>query len=332
MRNFEYLPAPDVERAVELLSAGTADAAERPRFIAGGTDLLHEMKEGLSHPARLVSLKTNGDLRRIRYDGREGLRVGALVTLADLESHGETRRNYPGVAAALGTIASQQIRNMATVAGNLCQRPRCWYFRDRALHCARKGGMECFAMDGENAYHAILGAQGCVVVHPSDLAPMLIAHDARITYAGPEGRRTMALEEFFVGPEVDITRETVLAPNEIVEEITLPAPAAGTHGVYLKVRDRRTFDFATVSVAAMLQMDGGVCRRGRIVLGGVAPVPWPVPEADALLAGARITPDLTRRVAEAALRGASPLAENGYKVPLARNLVRRAVSQAARTV
>jgi xanthine dehydrogenase YagS FAD-binding subunit len=329
MRNFEYAGAPSTDRAIELLGGAADDPDARPRIIAGGTDLLHEMKEGLIAPARLVNIKENESLKSVRFDRDEGLRIGALVTLAGLQADATVSASYPAVAAAVRLIASPQIRNVATVGGNLCQRPRCWYYRDRHLRCARKGGAICFAYDGENAYHAIFGGRGCVAVHPSDLAPALIAHGARIACAGPEGRRTLPLDEFFVGPEIDIRRENVLASNEMVEEVALPAPAAGTRGVYLKVRDRGAWDFATVSVAAVLEMEAGICRRASVVLGAVAPVPWPARGAEAALEGARIDAGTARRAGEAAVAGAEPLAQNGYKAALARALVRRAVLQAA---
>lgn len=329
MRNFEYLPAPTTERAIELLSVEGADRTTQPKIIAGGTDLLDVMREGLIAPARLVNLKAARTLRSLRFSTQDGLHIGALTTLTELESHPSVRQHYPGLVAALASLASPQLRNMGTVGGNLCQRPRCWYFRDQALHCARKGGPICYGIGGENAYHAILGGHLCFIVHPSDLAPALIAYDARLTYAGPNGRKTLPLQEFFIGPEKDITRETVLAPNEVVEEVSVPAPAPGARGVYLKVRERQTWDFAVLSVAAVLEMDADVCGRARIVLGAVAPTPWPVPEAEELLAGARVTPDLARQAADVALKGARPMEHNAYKVPLAKNLVRRAILDAA---
>jgi len=329
VRNFTYLHADTTERAIKLLVNDADDPVTRPKILAGGTDLLDEMKEGLISPSRVINIKTNRDLNYLRFDEEAGLRAGALLTLAELEAHAEVRGRYAGIASALRSIASPQIRNVATVGGNLCQRPRCWYFRDLALHCARKGGDACYAAAGENAYHAILGADTCVVVHPSDLAPALIAHDARITYAGLEGRKTLPLSDFFIGPDVDITRENVMAPTDVVEEIAVPVPAAGTRGVYLKVRDRAAWDFATVSVAAVLEMNGNRCRRGRIVLGAVAPKPWPAPEADKIVSGARITPAVAARAAEAALKEAVPLEHNAYKVTLAKNLIRRAILEAA---
>ena len=328
MRNFEFVNAATTERAVELL--GTE--RDRAKVLAGGTDLLDELKEGLIAPERLVNLKANTALKYLRSSAANGLQIGALTTLSELEAHAAVRERYPMLAAAVRVIASPQIRNMATVGGNLCQRPRCWYFRNDALDCARKGGPICYAVSGENQYHAILGGHLCFIVHPSDLAPALIAHEARITFAGPGGRKTIPLAEFFLGPEKDITRETVLAPNEVVEEISVPAPAANARGVYLKVRERSTWDFSTLSAAALVEMDGAVCRRARVVLGAVAPVPWPAPEADKVLAGARITPAVARQAAEAALRGARPMSHNAYKVPLAKNLVRRAILEAAGTL
>ena len=336
MRNFEFVNAATTERAIELLGTERGQA----KILAGGTDLLDELKEGLIAPERLVNLKANTALKYLRFSPAEGLQIGALTTLSELEENAAVRERYPMLAAAVRVIASPQIRNMATVGGNLCQRPRCWYYRNDALDCARKGGPICYAVSGENQYHAILGGHLCFIVHPSDLAPALIAHEAKITYAGlapsgaeePVGRKTIPLAEFFVGPERDITRETVLEPNEVVEEISVPAPAANARGVYLKVRERSTWDFSTLSVAALVEMDGAVCRRARIVLGAVAPVPWRAPEADKVLTGARITPAVARQAAEAALRGARPMSHNAYKLPLAKNLVRRAILEAAGTL
>ncbi|MBI2955681.1 MAG: xanthine dehydrogenase family protein subunit M [Acidobacteria bacterium] len=325
MRNFEYIDAATTDRAVRLLGR----QRDRVRLIAGGTDLLDELKEGLLAPERLINLKANTRLRYVRYSAAEGLRLGALATLTQAETDGNVRLHYPLLVAALRTIASPQIRNVATVGGNLCQRPRCWYYRSQPLHCARKGGPFCYAIAGENTYHAILGGHQCFIVHPSDLAPALIALDAKITYLGTKERKTIPLEEFFIGPDKDITRENILEQNEVVEEVHVPPPAPGLRGVYLKVRDRQSWDFATASVAAALEMEGDLCRRARIVLGAVAPKPWPVPAADQVLSGARVTPALAQQAAEAALRGARPMSQNAYKVPLARNLVRRAILEAA---
>jgi len=325
MRNFAYDDAPTTERAVELLGTVPGQA----KLIAGGTDLLDELKEGIIAPARLVNIKANTALRFIRFDASTGLHLGALATLTELENHAALRTHYPMLAEAVRSIASPQVRNVATVAGNLCQRPRCWYYRNQTLHCLRKGGPICYAVLGENTYHAILGGHDCYIVHPSDLAPALMALDAQITIAGPRGRRTLPLKEFFIGPRVDVTRENILQQNEVVEEVSVPVPPAGTRGTYLKVRQRAAADFAIVSAAVVLTMDGDRCRRASIILGGVAPIPWHTPEAEKLLTGVRITAERVRNAAEGALKPAQLLTHNAYKIPLAKNLLRRALFQAA---
>lgn len=328
MRNFTYVDARSITRAVSLLSTGVPEVSGRAKIIAGGTDLLDELKEGLIAPERLVNIKANPSLKYIRLDAT-GLHLGVLATLTEVENDAQVREHYPVLAAAVLLIASPQIRNVATVGGNLCQRPRCWYYRNDALHCKRKGGPICYSVAGENTYHAILGGHECYIVHPSDLAPPLMALRAQVTIAGPQGRRTLPLKDFFIGPVVDITRENILAQNELVTEVSVPVPPPGTRGVYLKVRDRATWDFATVTAAAVLTMDGDRCRRAGIVLGAVAPVPWHSPEAEKVLTNARITPEVAEQAAEAALAQAKPMTDNGYKVPLAKNLLRRAILEAS---
>lgn len=325
MHDFDLQPVSTTREAIDALSSAPGEAS----ILAGGTDLLDLLKEGLVRSSRLVNLKSNEALRDLRFDGARGLSLGACVTLGELEQNEHVVRHYPAIARALAVLASPQIRNMATVAGNLCQRPRCWYFRDEKLPCRRKGGTTCFAATGENTYHAILGGQRCYIVHPSDLAPAFMAYGATITVSGPNGSRELPLGEFFVGPGVDITRETVLEPGEVVERVQVPAPASGSRGIFLKVRDRRSWDFATVSVAAVLEMDGRRCRKARVVLGAVAPVPWAVPEVEALLEGQEVDVGLATRAGEAAVAEARPLADNAYKVGLTQRLVRRALIEAA---
>ena len=226
MHSFDYMNAPTSAKAVELL--GTV--RDQAKIIAGGTDLLDELKEGLIQPKQLINIKPNSALRQISFDPAAGLRLGSLVTLAEAEEHPAIRKNFPILAEAVSVVASPQIRNVATVGGNLCQRPRCWYYRDQSLHCRRKGGPVCYSVAGENQYHAILGGAGCYIIHPSDLAPVLIALNAEVRIAGPGGARTMPLGKFFILPKVDITRENVLKQNEIVEEVTVPAASAGKAG------------------------------------------------------------------------------------------------------
>ncbi len=325
MHSFDYVNAPTSAKAIELL--GTV--RDQAKIVAGGTDLLDELKEGLIKPKQLVNIKANAGLRHIAFDAVGGLRLGALATLSEVEDHPAVRKNFPILAEAVRVVASPQIRNVATVGGNLCQRPRCWYYRDEALHCRRKGGPICYSVAGENQYHAILGGAGCYIVHPSDLAPVLIALNAEVRIVGLAGPRMMPLEKFFILPRVDITRENVLKQNEIVEEVTLPAASAGRAGTYLKVRERNTWDFAVVAAAVVLDMSGGRCREAQVVLGAVAPAPWRSPRAEAVLRGAKIDLNVAAKAAEAALEGARPMTHNGYKVPLAKNLVRRAILKAA---
>ena len=325
MHSFDYVNAATSAKAIELLGT-VRDGA---KIIAGGTDLLDELKEGLIKPKQLVNIKANAGLRRIAFDPAGDLRLGALATLSEVEDDAVVRKMFPILAEAVGVVASPQIRNVATVGGNLCQRPRCWYYRDEALHCRRKGGPICYSVAGENQYHAIFGGAGCYIVHPSDLAPALMALDAEIRIVGPGGPRTMPLEKFFILPRVDITRENVLKQNEMVEEIRVPAAAAGRGGRYLKVRERNTWDFAVVAAAVVLDMSGGECRDARVVLGAVAPAPWRCSQAEGVLRGARIDLGVAARAAEAAVEGARPMTHNGYKVALARNLVKRAILQAA---
>src|SRR5262249_13036269 len=232
---------------------------------------------------------------------------------------------------AAGSIATPQIRNLATVGGNLCQRPRCWYFRSPDIVCLKKGGTECYAASGENKYHAIFGGGPSFIVHPSDLAPILVALGAEVDLASLEGRRSMPLEKFFTLPTSgDVRRENVLRPGELVTSVRVPSSVLGARSTYLKFKERASLDFALVSTAAALELGPlGDIRAARLVLGGVAPVPWRVPEAESFLAGKRPTPEVAAEAAQIALRGAKPLAKNGFKIPLAQALVRRALAKVA---
>lgn len=325
MHSFDWVDANSSEQAVRLLGK-TRDKA---KVLAGGTDLLDELKEGIVAPERLINIKSNKALRYIRFAPATGLHLGALTTLAELEEHSTLREHYPILFQAVGQIASPQIRNVATVGGNLCQRPRCCYYRNDAFHCKRKAGPVCFSVNGENMYHAILGGHQCYIVHPSDLAPPLIALGASLTLFGPAGRRTIPLEKFFIGPKANILRENILGQNEIVEEVWVPAPSRTTGGAFVKVRERNAWDFSLVSASAVLNMAGGNCRDARIVLGAVAPIPWRSPKAEKVLRGAKIDAAVAERAAEAALAEARPMTQNSYKVPLAKALLKRAILRAA---
>ncbi|HJU11971.1 MAG TPA: FAD binding domain-containing protein, partial [Candidatus Binataceae bacterium] len=240
----------------------------------------------------------------------------------------EIRSRYSAIAQAAGTAATPQIRNIATVGGNLLQRPRCWYFRNPDVDCLKKGGLKCYAAEGLNRYHAILAGGPSYIVHPSNLAPALIAFGARARIFGPQGNHEIELEHFFVLPNADVLRENILGPGEILTEITVPAARPNATSVYLEAREKQSFDWPLVSVAVVLERDGSVVRQARIVMGAVAPIPWRVPEAENALTNATLNPRLADQAAALALKRAKPLADNAYKVPIAKALVRRAILQA----
>ncbi|HWS87855.1 MAG TPA: xanthine dehydrogenase family protein subunit M [Pyrinomonadaceae bacterium] len=332
MKAFEWVSPATVEEAVSLLKSAPAsrDMDEAARPLAGGQDLLTTMKDYLTRPVRVVNLKGIRGLDRIEGDAKKGLRVGALVTLAQVEEHAAIRRDFPGLAEAAHSVATQQIRNLGTVGGNLCQRPRCWYYRLEEAVCIKKGGSECFAATGENKYNAILGGGPSWIVHPSDLAPMLVALGASVSVAGADGRRTIPLEKFFTLPnEGSIRRENVLKNDEIITEVAVPASPFAARSTYLKFKERDSLDFALASVAAAVELgpDRRV-RQARIVLGGVAPVPWRVPKAEEFLKGKALDAASLEGAARLALEGAEPLSQNAYKVPLTQALVRRALAKA----
>ncbi|MFL6257713.1 MAG: FAD binding domain-containing protein [Pyrinomonadaceae bacterium] len=332
MKAFEWVSPASVEEAVSLLKSASAsremDEAARP--LAGGQDLLTTMKDYLTRPVRVVNLKGIRGLDKIESDGKKGLRIGALVTLAQLEEHAVVRRDFPGLAEAAHSVATQQIRNLGTVGGNLCQRPRCWYYRLEEAVCIKKGGSECFAATGENKYNAILGGGPSYIVHPSDLAPMLVALGASVSVVGADGRRRVTLDKFFTLPsEGSIRRENVLKNDEIITEVFVPASALAARSTYLKFKERESLDFALSAVAAAVELGaGGRVRQARIVLGGVAPVPWRVPKAEEFLKGKALDAESLAGAARLALEGAEPLAQNAYKIPLTQTLVRRALAKA----
>jgi xanthine dehydrogenase YagS FAD-binding subunit len=331
MKAFEWSTPKTLAEAVTALGPAAPDVNHGAQILAGGQDLLTSMKEGIVQPPRVVNLKGVPGLSKIEDLGAKGLRIGALVTLADLNEHAAVRDRFPGLAEAAKAVASPQIRNLATVGGNLCQRPRCWYFRLEHVVCLKKGGDTCYSASGENKYNAIFGEGPSYIVHPSDLAPMLIALGATVTIFGAKGERTVELEKFFTMPgEGDIKRENVLAAGEILTRVDVPASPVAKRSTYLKFRERPSLDFAMSSVAAALNVgaDGRVADA-RIVLGAVAPKPWRVPKAEAALKGQPATEASFAKAAEIALEGATPLSKNEYKVPLTKTLVRRALAQAA---
>ena len=322
MRAFSNVDARDLPHASELAGAARRDQ-KRATFAAGGSDVLALVKDRIVLPDVLVNLKTIKGMDRID-SGRTGLEIGGLVTLADLARHATVRRQYAVLAEAAESVATPQIRNVGTIAGNVCQRPWCWYFRN-GFPCLKAGGSSCFSIAGENQFHAIFGGGPSYIVHPSDTAPALAALDARFRIAGPRGWRTVSAADFFVLPRVDAARENVLADDEVLEAVLVPPPDRTMRSAYHKVLDREAWTHAVVSAAVVLRIEGEVCTGARIVLGGVAPVPWRVPEAERVLEGQRITPALAARVSDIAVAGARPLAQNAYKVPLTKAIVERTV-------
>ncbi len=320
MRPFEFVEAMSAENAVRLLSE--RDGRARP--IAGGSDLLGELKEGAVSYDRLVSLAGIPGLGAIE-ETEDGLTIGALATVESLVEHRFRNRGYAVLNEAAQGVATPEIRNVGTVGGNLCQRPRCWYYRNALFQCLKKGGTDCPAVEGYNKYLAVLGAHRCYIVHPSDLAPPLIALGASVEVFGPRGARWLPLDQFFVGPEQDLLRENVLGDGEIVRAVRMPTPPAGWHGTYLKARERSAGDFPMVSVAAGFAVEDGRARHVRIVLGAVAPVPWRVLAAEAVLEGQAVTPERAAEVAERALAGAQPMSGNAYKLDVGRALIARAL-------
>lgn len=320
MKSFKYTAAASAEDACRKL--GESSAA-----LSGGTNLLALMKDHILEPDVVVDLK--------RIDGMDGIELaadgatlGANVTLSDILAHDELGTRYPALRQAVAEIATPQIRNRSTIAGNLCGRPSCWYFTSEAFPCLKKGGNGCPARDGENEFHAIFDTEvPCVIVHPSTSAPALIALGATVDIAGPDGKRTVPLEEFFTSPALDARRENVLAPNEIVTAIQLGPPrrASATY----QVRQKAAHDWPIALAAVALDVAFGTCREARVVLGAVAPTPRRSREAEAELAGKRITPEVAAQAAAAAIRDARPLAQNGYKVPVTEAAVRRAILIAA---
>jgi xanthine dehydrogenase YagS FAD-binding subunit len=292
---------------------------------AGGMDLLDLMKEGLIAPARLVNLRSVRGLDRIEAPAGQGLRLGSLVTLAQLAADPQVGRRFRALADAAGQAATPQVRNVATLAGNLLQRPRCWYFRSEAFPCRRKGGTYCFAIDGENQYHAIFANGLCAIVHPSATATALVALGATIQVTGPAGPREVALESIFLDPSAAITHEHNLAAGEVITSVRVPELPAGAASAYGKLAEKEASDWPLAEVACVIERAGGRCTKASIVLGAAAPTPHRVPAAEAALVGQPLTEEAAREAAKVALRGATPLSQNGYKVPMFEALVRRTI-------
>lgn len=337
MKAFSYVNATNEKEAVAALSSSALDSrasgaaaarSGRPSAspMGGGMDLLGLMKDYIVSPEKVVSVK-NLDQSIAPADG--GLRIGAAVKIADLIEHAQARRLYPALITAAESVGTPQIRNMGTVGGNIMQRPRCWYFRNEEFHCLKKGGSKCFAVEGENQYHAIFGDGPCHIIHPSSLAVPVMAYGGRFRVVGPSGAREIDAGQFFQMPNQNLYGETLLQAGEIITHVVLPPP--GQRSAAYEVRFKQSHDWPLAAAAVNLVMSGPTVKSARIVMGAVAPIPWRVPAAERVLAGKAVTEALAVEAANAAVAGARPMSGNTYKVQLARTAVKRAILAASRT-
>jgi xanthine dehydrogenase YagS FAD-binding subunit len=328
MKAFVNANPKDLKEAVALLGQARQQG-HSASIVGGGSDLLGMVKEHLVAPDVLVNLRSIKGLDQIAADS-SGVKIGGLVTLDALSQHPAIRKQYTVLAEAAGSVGTPQIRNAGTLAGNVAQRPWCWYLRN-GFPCYKNGGNTCFSVTGENQFHAIFGGGPSYIVHPSDTAPALLALDAKFRIVGPAGERVIPAAEFFALPRIDPERENVLAPDEVIAAIHLPPARGGVRSTYHKLMDREAWTHAVVSSAVVLEFDAQkVCRSARIVLGGVAPIPWRLPKVEAMLTGQRITPELAARAGEASVEGAQPLAKNKYKLPLTKSTVSRTLLSVAK--
>ena len=318
--SLKHIDVPNVKEAIFWLHK----YGKKAKVMAGGTDLLGLIKDRVEVPEVLVNIKPIPQMKRIAYGEKRGLKIGAAVTLNGLEMSEVIQKKFTILAEAARQVGTTPIRNMGTIGGNLCQRPQCMYFRHPDFLCHKKGGARCYAVTGEHRdYYSILGYGKCVMAHPSDMAPALVALKAKAIIAGEDGERRTPLEDLFSGP--DHPRETILQPDELLLGVQVPNPKGENFQLFLKHRIRRASDFALASVAVAAQISGEICREIRIVLGGVAPYPYLSTEAQEVIKEGKLTEQLILEAAEAAVEGARPLSMNRYKLDLTKALVKRAL-------
>jgi xanthine dehydrogenase YagS FAD-binding subunit len=323
MNKFTFVDTRTVDEALGQLGDGAV-------VKAGGIDLLDLMKEDIVSPPKLVNIRNIDSLRGITVD-QDGLHLGPLSTLSEIAAHAEIRQTYSALADAAGHAATPQVRNMATLGGNIMQRPRCWYFRSNDFDCKKKGNGSdaCHAHTGENQYHAIINNSTCAMVHPSSTAVPLLAMNARVELTSKRGKRTVAMSEFYVAPEESLISETVVQAGELITGIFVPAPEAGTRSAYQKYGEKESFDWPIADAGVVLVMEGSNCRKAAIVLGVAAPTPIRSAAAEAMLAGKTIDEASARAAAKAAMQSATPLSQNGYKTQLFQTAIYRTVLLAA---
>lgn len=330
MNRFTLVRLPTLEAASERV----AKAPKTRRFRAGGIDLIDHLKEGLDAPDELVELRaisgTHGDTMRGIAERDGAWSLGALVTLAQLAEFADLGDAFAALHHAAESAATPSIRNAATIGGNLLQRPRCWYYRHVDLECLKKGGSQCFALTGDNRYHAILGGGPSFIVHPSTLGVALVAHDATVVIASAKGERTLPIADLFALPTVDPEREHTLKDGEVIVAITLPKAGADQRSAYASAKEKASHDWPLGEAAVRCRVAGGKMLDVRVVLGHVAPIPWRSREAEAVLEGKAPSTELFVTAAAAAVAKAKPLDHNGYKIPLVSGLVRDALHRATR--
>ncbi len=322
MKSFQNLNAESLQQAATMAQQARTNG-QVIAFSGGGTDLLQQVKDGTVTPDVLINLRNVPGMDQVSSSGNT-TDIGGLISLNELSNNQLIRNQYTVLAEAAEVVGTPQIRNVGTLSGNLTQRPWCWYYRN-GFNCYKAGGNECFSVTGENQQHAIFGGGPSYIVHPSDTAPALVALGAEFTLVGPTGERNIAAESFFRLPSENPQYENVLTGEELLASIRLPVPQPGSRSAFHKVMDREAWTHAVVSVAVVLEMNDGICTDARIVLGGVAPIPWRVTEAENLLRGMSITPDLARQAGETAIADARPLAKNAYKIPMVSAVVERTV-------
>jgi len=292
-------------------------------FSGGGTDLLQQVKDGTEQPDVLINLRTVNGEDQVT-ENADGITIGGQISLTELSNNPLISTNLPVLAEAAAAVGTPQIRNVGTLAGNVTQRPWCWYYRN-GFNCYKAGGDQCYSVVGENQQHAIFGGGPSYIVHPSDVAPALVALGARFNTIGPDGQRSLTADQFFQLPAQNAQYENSLARDELLGSVTIPVPGAGTLSSYHKVMDRQAWTHAVVSAAVALEVENGVCNSASIVLGGVAPIPWRASAAEALIVGQTVTAELARQAGEAAVNNAQPLAKNAYKVPMTSAVVERVI-------
>ena len=315
---FSYIQPKSIEEAVKF-----GDTAQ---LYAGGTDLIGLMKDDIIQTDKVINLKNIKGLDKIEDKSSKGIEIGSLVKIVDLIENKIIQEKCPLLIQTAKEIASPQLRNMGTIGGNICQRPRCWYFRGD-FDCIRKGGDTCFAVGGENKYHCIIGGGPCYIVHPSDLAVALLALDAKIEITSKSGQKTVPVNDFFILPENDETKENILKPGEVVTKIIVPKQNDNLKTAYIKFKERASWDFAVVSVAAILETDGNMIKKGKLAFGGVAPRPWMNMDINSKLSGLKTDEASVDVFTSSLFKDAEPMEKNEYKVILARNLVKRIIDR-----